>query len=121
MGLFSKPELLEIELPFIYVKNAEDEEVYIISIEAYGNILEEYKYCYASFEVKVNDYDELSQLLIASDKKFVNVIIKVKNGKAKDFKIDLVDLAERLSDKRFEKISLLGWGLNDKSFEELNS
>lgn len=47
------------------------------------------------------------------------MIAKVKNGIVKDFKIDLKDLAERLHDKRFEKISLLGWGLNETSFAEI--
>lgn len=121
MGLFSKSEYLEVVLPFIYEENSEDAEACIISIEAYGHILDEYKYCYASFEVGINDYDELSMLLIKSDKKFLKVISKVKNGAAKDFKIDLKDLAERFNDKRFEKIGLIGWGLNEKSFIELNN
>lgn len=119
MGLFSKAEYIAVELPYVYEEDAEDTEACIISIEAYGRILDVYKYCYASFELGLNHYDELSKLLITADKKFVKVIAKVKNGIVKDFKIDLKDLAERFGDKRLEKISLLGWGLNDKSFREL--
>lgn len=115
MGLFSKPEYLEIVLPYLYDDCPEDVETCVISIEAYGRIMDDYHYCYASFEVRVNHYDELSKLLITAEQNLVKVIVKVKNGIAKDFKIDLQDLAERFHDKRFEKIELLAWGFNDKS------
>lgn len=109
MGLFSKAEYIEVILPFIYDDNPNDVDACIISIEAYGLILDDYKYCYASFEVGIADYDSLLKLLVSGHKKFVKVIVKVKNGTAKDFKIDLDDLAERFNDKRIEKLSLLGW------------
>lgn len=69
----------------------EDTEACIISIEAFGYILDHRKYCFASFESGVHDYDELSALLRAADHKRVNVIAKVKNGMVKDFKVDLND------------------------------
>lgn len=115
MGLFSKAEYFEVVLPFLYDDNYEDVECCVISIEAYGRNIDNYQYCYASFEVSTKHYEELSKLLLTAEQKQVNVIIKVKNGIAKDFKIDLKDLAERFQDKRFEKIALLGWGFNDKS------
>lgn len=115
MGLFSKAEYLEVVLPFLCDNSSDDIAACIISIEAYGRIIDEYKYCYASYEVNANHYDELSKLLITTEEKLVKMIVKVKNGIVKDFKLDLNDLAERFHDKRFEKIILLGWGLNDKS------
>lgn len=119
MGLFAKKEYLEVVLPFLCDRNSADAEACIISIEAYGRILNDYRYCYASFEVCSNDYDELSELLMATDNKLVKVIATVKSGIVKGFKIDLDDLAERYHDKRFGKLALLGWGLNEKSFIEL--
>lgn len=120
MGLFSKTEYLEVVLLFIYDDSSEDADACVISIEACGRIFDEYKYFYASFEAGTNHYDELSKRLITTDEKLVKVIIKVKNGIVKDFKIDLNDLAVRFNDKRFEKIALLGWGINDKSFKKQN-
>lgn len=119
MGLFSKAEYIEVILPFVYDDNLEDADACVMTIEAYGRILDTHKYCYASFETNAKAYDALSALLLAAEQKFVKVIAKVKNGAVKDFKIDLKDMAERFHDPRFEKISLLGWGLNDESFRDL--
>lgn len=58
MGLFSKTEYIEAVLPFIWDDNANDVDACAVSIEAYGLILDEYKYCYASFEVGMEHYDE---------------------------------------------------------------
>ena len=46
MGLFSKPEYVEVEMDFVYDICTQPEEVDdgVISIEAYGNILDTYKY-----------------------------------------------------------------------------
>lgn len=117
---FTKPEYKEIDLPFIYENNPEDIEAGMVTIEAYGNIFGETKYCYVSYFVDLNYIDEIAALLKDSSDKTVKVILKIKKGKAKDFKIDLNSLAEAYHDERFKELELVGWGLNDKSYRELN-
>ena len=117
---FSKAEYKELELPFVCDMNPDDLYAGLVSIEAYGDVFGEIKYCYASFFVDVNDIDEIASLLSNSINKRVNVIFKIKNGKVKSFKIDLESLARVLGDNRFTKIELMGWAINDRSFRELN-
>ena len=122
--LFSKPEYKEIMLPFRYINDPEDLEAGIISIEAYGHVFREQKYCYASYNLdnpnmyENGDYEEMIKLLKVSDGKMVKVIIKVKKGMPKDFKIDVNSLVEEYNDERFKALELGGWGFFDKSFEE---
>lgn len=118
MGLFSKPEYIEAVLPFTLDPNEEDVEACIISIEAFGRILDEPNYYYASFECRSDDYDGLAAILDHTDNKLVKVIAKVKNGKIRSFDLDLKDLAVRLGDPRFTKLSMLGYGINGSSFKE---
>lgn len=105
-------------MPFICDDDSKDFDACIVSLEAYGHILDDYKYCYASFEISSDDYNELSQLLNGAEGKKLKIIAKVKNGVVQDFKINLEDLAERFHDHRLKKITLLGWGLNNRSFRE---
>lgn len=116
---FTKPEYREIVLPLIYDNNPEDLYAGMISIEAYGNILGENKYCYASYLVNLEFIDEMAALLKNSSDKTVKVILKIKKEKVKDFKIDLDSLAEAYNDERFKSFELVCWGLNDKSFKHI--
>ena len=43
---------------------------------------------------------------------FIELIIKFKNNKAKDFKIDLDSLALAYQDNRLSELELGGWGLH---------
>ena len=124
--LFAKPDYEEINLPFIFVDDPTDSEAGGISIEAYGQIHREKKYCFASYELKNpkmydnGDYAQLINLLKNSAGKTVKITLKIKKGIPKDFKIDVNSLAEAYGDERFNSLSLLTWGFNDKSFKELN-
>ena len=124
--LFAKPEYKEIELPFVFVEDPADSEAGGISIEAYGHILGQKKYCFASYELKNSkmydngDYEQMIGLLKNSADKTVKVTLKIKNGIAKSFKIDVNSLAQAYNDERFNSLSLLSWGFNDKSFNGLN-
>ena len=124
--LFSKPEYKEIELPFIFVDDPADSEAGGISIEAYGHIFGQKKYCLASYELKNSkmyengDYEQMICLLKNSADKTVKITIKIQKGIPKDFKIDVNSLAQAYNDERFNSLSLLSWGFNDKSFNELN-
>lgn len=131
--LFSKTEYKEILLPFKYEREepkiselqggkysyAKD-EIYrgSIGIEAYGNIFGENKYCYSLYSAEENIIDEIADLLKNNPDKTVKVILKIKKGKLKDFKIDLDSLAEVYNNQKFKSLELMGWGLNDKSFED---
>ena len=125
--LFSKPEYEEIMLPFIFIKDPDDLEAGVISIEAYGHIYEKKKYCFASYTLKNNkmydngDYEQMIDLLKNSADKMVKVILKIKKGIPKAFKIDVNSLAEAYGDERFKSLELVSWGFNVKSARELNS
>ncbi len=118
---FTKPEYKEIILPFTYDNNPEDLNAGLVSIEAYGNILGETKYCYASYVVKLKYIDEIVALLKNCSDRTVKVILKIKKEKVVDFKIDLDSLAEAYNDERFKSLELSAWGLNNKRFKDLES
>ena len=131
--LFSKTEYKEIFLPFKYESEepkiselqggkysyAKD-EIYrgSIGIEAYGNIFGENKYCYSLYSADEKIIDEIVNSLKNNPDKTIKVILKIKKGKLKDFKIDLGSLAEVCNNEKFKSLELIGWGLNDKSFED---
>lgn len=131
--LFSKTEYKEIFLPFKYEREepkiselqggkysyAKD-EIYrgSIGIEAYGNIFGENKYCYSLYSADEKIIDEIVNSLKNNPDKTIKVILKMKKGKLKDFKIDLGSLAEVCNNEKFKSLELIGWGLNDKSFED---
>ena len=131
--LFSKTEYKEIFLPFKYEREepkiselqggkysyAKD-EIYrgSIGIEAYGNIFGENKYCYSLYSADEKIIDEIVNSLKNNPDRTVKVILKIKKEKLKDFKIDLGSLAEVCNNEKFKSLELIGWGLNDKSFED---
>ena len=132
--LFSKAEYKEILLPFKYEREEpriselqggkysyEKDEIYrgSIAIEAYGNVFGENKYCYSLYSSDEKIIDEIADSLKNNPDKTVKVILKIKKGKLKDFKIDLDSLAEVFHNEKFKSLKLLGWGLNDKSFEDI--
>jgi len=131
--LFSKTEYKEIFLPFKYEREEpkiselqggkysyEKDEIYrgSIGIEAYGNIFGENKYCYSLYSADEKIIDEIVNSLKNNPDKTIKVILKIKKGKLKDFKIDLGSLAEVCNNEKFKSLELIGWGLNDKSFED---
>lgn len=117
---FSKAEYKELELPFVCDINPDDLYAGLVSIEAYGDVFGEIKYCYASYFVDVKDIDEITALLADTFNKKVKVIFKIKKGEVKDFKFDLKSLAHAYNDDRLINIELVCWGLNDKSIREPN-
>lgn len=131
--LFSKTEYKEIFLPFKYEREEPKiselqggkysyakNEIYrgSIGIEAYGNIFGENKYCYSLYSADEKIIDEIVNSLKNNPDKTIKVILKIKKGKLKDFKIDLGSLAEVCNNEKFKSLELIGWGLNDKSFED---
>lgn len=124
---FTKPTYEEIKLPFRYIDVSADRELGLINIEAYGNVFGKNKYCYACYELKNakmydnGDFEQMIGLLKSPTYKTLKVIIKLKNGVPKDFKIDVNSLAEVYCDERFKALSLVVWGFNDKSYTELSS
>ncbi|MCM1395780.1 MAG: hypothetical protein NC132_06740 [Corallococcus sp.] len=67
------------------------------------------------------NFEQMVELLKSSADKKIRVIIKLKKGIPKDFRIDLNSLAEIYNDERFKYLSLSVWGFNDKSYKELSS
>lgn len=123
--LFQKDSLSkfdhELMLPFVLDQTEEDNEAGTISINAYGDVFGEPKSCYATYGLKKaemydnGDYEAIVKLLKDNGNKSVRVLFQMKNGKAKDFRIDLDSLASLYQDDRFAHLDLLGWGLNDRS------
>ena len=107
----TKSEYYEITLPFNLDNNCEDIKAGLISIEAYGNILGEEKYCYASYALTKSymyengEYEQIIQKLNQMSDKKIKVIFKLKKGKLKDFKIDLKSLSSNLTDINFDNLS----------------
>ena len=124
---FTKPEYVEIRLPFRFIEVPADSECGIINIEAYGSVCGKNKYCYSFYELKNSkmyrngDFEHMVEMLKNSADKTVKVIIKVKKGLPKDFKLDINSLAEVYNDDRFKSLSLLGWGFNDNSCKNLST
>ena len=121
MKLFSKPEYMEVMLPFLFAELPEDHDEGIISIEAYGNVCGKDVYCYAAYSLRKfrmygnGDYDRMLDMLRSSDGKTVKVRFKIKNGIPKDFRIDIPSIAAALEDERFLQLELGGWGMHEKS------
>lgn len=123
MSFFSRSVYRDIELPFMLYESEEYND--FIDIEAYGDIDGEYRYCYSSYGIKNpkmydnGDFEQMKELLKNSDGKTVAVQLKYKNGKLKDFKLDIESLVKAYNDERFHQLELLGWGLNDESIAVL--
>ena len=127
MMFLTKPEYTELRLPFRFVDDPADLEAGGISIEAYGTVYGQMKYCFAAYDLKHprmyenGDYEQMIGLLKNSVGKTVKVTFQLKKGVPKGFKIDVDSLAEAYGDERFKALDLLAWGLNDARFEELRS
>ncbi|MBQ8147316.1 MAG: hypothetical protein IJ040_00840 [Lachnospiraceae bacterium] len=115
MSLFAKPEYVEMQLPFTIVTFPEDWEACIIGIEAYGAVLDRMQYYYSCFGANPNYYDELLEVMKNCADKRINIQFKIKNGKIKNYKMDIDSLADAYQDERIRKLELLSWGCKDKS------
>lgn len=122
---FSKAEYETMYLPFSLIEDETDRDAGMISIEAEGVIGNEHKYCYASYclkDMKLYDNGGYQQMLDsirnASDER-VDVTVKYKKGVVRGFKISIESLAQVCRDERLLQLELAGWGLNDKSFADM--
>lgn len=123
MSISKSQQYKELMLSFELIQTEEDNKAGIININAYGDVFGESKSCSATYNLskvemyKNGDYNEIINLLKDNENKKIRVIFKMKNGKAKDFKIDLSSLVSLYDDDRFSKLDLLAWGLNDRRNE----
>lgn len=121
MSLFGKAEYKQVELPFYYIKEEEDERAGGMSIEAFGDIEGEKQYFYFSFllsDLVLYDnggYEEMLKNLENSKDKKVIINIKYKNEKIKGFSVDTKSLAQSLNDERFEHIDIVSWSWGKES------
>lgn len=126
--LFSKPEYKEIYLPFRFVEDNEDKDAGLMSIEAYGNISGEMKYCYITYGFRTKyfkmldsgDYEQMVDKLRNSIGTNIKVTLIIKK-KSIDFKIPPENISEALEDERFNRLECVGRGLNDRPFEEIEA
>lgn len=108
-------------MPFILDEYSSKGEKCLISLEAYGCIDGEMKYCYSSFSLKSaqmyenGDFEEMLNLLRAPGNRAVSVKLKYSKGVVKDFSLMLDSLAESYDDQRFLQLELVAWGLDSKS------
>lgn len=116
MSIFSKTITVEAVLPFeLENPTDKDKEACVIGIEAYGYVLDTYKFFYAAFSFKPNIYDELIEVLKEAKIKKVKIIAKTKKGVVKKFKVDFDFLAEEFQNEKFKKASIVVSGTNDNS------
>ncbi len=123
MGIFSKKEIIETELLFeieecheAYNESEEGELGGLIEFEAYGSVFgDENRYYYAMVGCRNIEYRQFVDTLVNMEYKKIKVIVKVKNGRAKRFKIDFKDLAYKLNDKNFEKLFMADGWISDRS------
>lgn len=113
MGLFEKAVYKKVELPFCYIEEEADYEMYTFSIEAFGEIDGEKKYLYMSF-VSTNYsmidnevYEDMRKTLKDTQGKKVDIRLKYKKNKLVDFELEQGSLANSMKDQRFDAIEVL--------------
>lgn len=122
---FSKAEYETVYLPFSLIEDEMDINAGMISIEAEGTVGGAHKYCYASYclkDMKLYDnggYEQMRESIKNASQERVEVTVKYKKGVAKGFKISVESLAQVCRDERLLQLELAGWGLNDKSFADM--
>lgn len=123
MGFFSKTEIVEVRLPFT-IQQLEYEDIVetsdlggLIDFEAYGRVGEELdnKYFYAMVGCHHILYNEFIETLSKNSGITLKISVKLKAGKAKSFKIDFKDLAEKLQDEKYEKLFMADDWISDQS------
>lgn len=116
MSIFSKKEEVEVVLPYRVVEQTtEDLEAFVIDLEAYGSVVDQYQFFYLSLGFKAKYYDELAEQLKSTEDKSIKITAKVKNQTVKRVTVDFKYLAQKFSDIHFEKGDLYGYGINDHS------
>lgn len=113
-------EITQLVLPFTYDENIDDLISDVISLEFAVIISGQQKYCYASYFVNHLYMEDLSLKLKGAPDKTAKIEIITQEGKEPKFKISLESIAEFFGDERFTKLELMGYGINDQSYREMD-
>ena len=117
MGLFKKPELRTLALDYRF----ELCDGCFPSIQGYGDVFGEFRYCNVYMQDKRGAFrgDEeryrrlIDSLCAGAGNVKIEFDFKMKDGKAKDFKLDFVRLGRAIGNPDAEKLEIIGWGLTD--------
>lgn len=75
----------------------------------------ENKYFYAMVGCHRIAYEEFVETMQNNSGISLKIIVKLKDGKAKNFKIDFEDLASQIQDEKYEKLFIADGWVSDKS------
>ena len=114
MGLFKKPEMRTLALDYRF-ELCDD----FPAIQGYGDVFGEYRYCNVYLQDKrgafggdEERYNRLMDALRAGAGKVkIEFDFRMKDGKAKDFTLDLVRLGQAIGNPDAENLEIIGWGL----------
>lgn len=113
-------QVTQYVLPFLYDESIDDLISDIISLEFAVTISGQRKYCYATYSVDPLYMEQLSLKLKNAPDKVGMIEIITEEGKESNFEISLESIAEFFCDERFRNFELLGYGINDRSYRDMN-
>lgn len=125
---FLKDLLVKVEYKDIYMPYLVDDtmlekerEYGTVSVEAYGQIEGQMKYCNACFELTLFDdsaFEEIVSTLHLAEGKKILVHLAYKKGRLKVFVIDVEYLAKITGNSKLLLLNPICWGINDKSCKD---
>ena len=116
MGLFKKPEMRTLALDYRF-ELCDD----FPAIQSYGDVFGEHRYCnvylqdkHGAFGGDMERYNCLIESLSAGAGKVkIEFDFKMKDGKAKDFTLNLARLGQAIGNPDAKNLEIIGWGLTD--------
>ena len=121
MWPFGKVEWTTARMPMAFVDDPADEESMIIEFEAVGNPDGECRYfsvtyCYPGGDDAVEEYERLREALRGIGTVQVDVSLKYRNGKLRDFRITTEALAVATGCEACRRLEqMAAWGMSENS------
>ena len=123
MWPFGKVEWKTAMMPLEFVDDAGDLDAMMISFEAVGNPDGQTRYFSASYyfpggDAAVAEYDKLREALRRGIENVqVEVALKFRNGRLKDFRITPESLVAATGCDACGRLEICGWGINESSWK----
>ena len=117
MWPFGKVEWKTAMMPLEFVDDAGDLDAMMIAFEAVGNPDGQARYFSASYyfpggDAVVAEYDKLREALRGIENVQVEVALKFRNGRLKDFRITPESLVAATGCDACGRLEICGWGIN---------
>lgn len=117
MGLFFKKEYEILELPFRFDNRLEDvpgDKALFIDLVFYGVYKEKNIRFNVTFQYYNDDNYNTMLSYLSQYEEHIPIKIKVNKKKLQDFRIDLDDMADKLSDPEILKFERICWGVSEE-------